>query len=554
MALQTMYPGMPNSPQTELAADISSSDTTIPVLNAAALPPAPNLAVIGSDEMAETVLYTGIDGNNLTGVTRGFQGTARNWSAGAKVARNFTAYDYDALRQNVEELDASKAPVTHGSAHTEFGADPIPLATPTEGGLMSAADKANLDGINNKLSGFINVKEFGAVGDGVTDDSSAVSAAYSELAANGGGYLYKEPGKNYKTTGQIGEDNNVEPLLLRSHTSAGLTIQQGTKNAPLNYDKNPLLWVQKFTQHDTEGDRFSHNVGGGFFEVYAKGSRVPGTQNVENTWISLLANTVLDSANMGTPTAQDWDAEGGVIGIAGFAQAKGYNRGIITALWGYAVSPELDDTTFDNLPAGEGFTTVGLEINIGIRHKDPGMKTIVSGHGTSVGAYIFNYRNTGSGVRDWTFGIAFNGSPDDGNYSGTDINLWNGFHTGILLDKIKDNGILFGRYFKNGSYGIRFPDSFVGDNEPLYGIYMGNTKLNLGKYTGTTFNERDMWVYDGAAPNDKSNIKYRRGGIGESMFGSRGITTSTTFLQSHRMRIRVDGKEYYIPLEYIADV
>ena len=100
-----MYPGQPNSPQTELAADITADDTTIPLLNAAALPPAPNLAVIGTDETAETVLYTGVEGNNLTGVTRGFQGVARSWSAGAKVARNFTAYDYDALRQNVEEMD-----------------------------------------------------------------------------------------------------------------------------------------------------------------------------------------------------------------------------------------------------------------------------------------------------------------------------------------------------------------------------------------------------------------------------------------------------------------
>lgn len=36
-------------------------------------------------------------------------------------------------------------PGPHGSAHTEFDADPIPLATTTEGGLMSASDKAKLD-------------------------------------------------------------------------------------------------------------------------------------------------------------------------------------------------------------------------------------------------------------------------------------------------------------------------------------------------------------------------------------------------------------------------
>ena len=109
--MQTMYPGMPNSPQTELAADITADDTTIPLVDASKLPPAPNLAVIGSDEMAETVLYTGIDGNNLTGVTRGFQGVAKAWNAGTKVARNFTAYDWDSARQNVEELAGDIADV-----------------------------------------------------------------------------------------------------------------------------------------------------------------------------------------------------------------------------------------------------------------------------------------------------------------------------------------------------------------------------------------------------------------------------------------------------------
>ncbi|BFH16492.1 hypothetical protein J6TS7_55210 [Paenibacillus dendritiformis] len=36
-------------------------------------------------------------------------------------------------------------PGDHGSSHTEHGADPIPNATQTEGGLMSAADKAEFD-------------------------------------------------------------------------------------------------------------------------------------------------------------------------------------------------------------------------------------------------------------------------------------------------------------------------------------------------------------------------------------------------------------------------
>ena len=115
--MQPMYPGMVNSPQTELASAITDTDTTIPLLDASVLPDPPNICTIGTGEDAETVLYTGISGNDLTGVTRGFQGAAKAWSAGVKVARNFTAYDYDALRQNVAD-HASATTGVHGATST----------------------------------------------------------------------------------------------------------------------------------------------------------------------------------------------------------------------------------------------------------------------------------------------------------------------------------------------------------------------------------------------------------------------------------------------------
>jgi hypothetical protein len=59
------------------------------------------------------------------------------------------------------------------------------------------------------------------------------------------------------------------------------------------------------------------------------------------------------------------------------------------------------------------------------------------GNGSSVGVLASNYRTPGAGVLDWTFGIALSGTPNDGNYSSTNLANWNGFHTGILLDKIK---------------------------------------------------------------------------------------------------------------------
>lgn len=100
-----MYPGQANSPQTEIVSAIDSTQTTITVLNGNALPNAPNLATIGSGEDAETILYASKSGNVLSDVVRGFQGTVKSWQSGARVARNFTAYDYDTLRENIEDLD-----------------------------------------------------------------------------------------------------------------------------------------------------------------------------------------------------------------------------------------------------------------------------------------------------------------------------------------------------------------------------------------------------------------------------------------------------------------
>lgn len=105
MAQQPMYPAIANSPGTELSAALTAVTTTVAVTDASKLPPAPNVLTIGTDESAETVLYTGKTGNNLTGCTRGFDGTAAKvWVSGSKVARYFTAYDHNTFRANILDL------------------------------------------------------------------------------------------------------------------------------------------------------------------------------------------------------------------------------------------------------------------------------------------------------------------------------------------------------------------------------------------------------------------------------------------------------------------
>lgn len=99
-----MYKAVVNSIRTELAQDIDAIQTTISVLNASALQDT-KLAVIGSGEIAETIRYESIVDNELIGCERGFQGVAKPWDLGTKVARNFTAYDHDTTVENINKLN-----------------------------------------------------------------------------------------------------------------------------------------------------------------------------------------------------------------------------------------------------------------------------------------------------------------------------------------------------------------------------------------------------------------------------------------------------------------
>lgn len=105
MVQQIMYPAISNSPGTELSAALTAAVTTVGLLDASKVPAAPNLLTIGTDEGAETVLYTGKSGNNLIGCIRGFDGTtAKAWVIGSKVARYYTAADHNAFKANIEDL------------------------------------------------------------------------------------------------------------------------------------------------------------------------------------------------------------------------------------------------------------------------------------------------------------------------------------------------------------------------------------------------------------------------------------------------------------------
>ncbi|MGG1637230.1 hypothetical protein [Paenibacillus sp. NRS-1760] len=187
--LLPMYPGVANSYQTELSAAINASVTTIPLQSVAVsiLPDAPNIAVIGVDETAETILYTGKTGNSLTGVTRGYNGTtARSWPTGAKVARMFTAADWDAARQNIDTLNAMQSEAASIPETIKRGSNVINTSQASGANIsINGRTLVNLLGRDGNFENDTN-------GDGVADGWAKV----------GVGIFTLEPTSNYGTKSQ----------------------------------------------------------------------------------------------------------------------------------------------------------------------------------------------------------------------------------------------------------------------------------------------------------------------------------------------------------------
>lgn len=115
--MNQLYPGIPFSPQATLAANVGAADTIIKVSDVNAFPPAPNLATIGTDENGETFLYTAKTADSLSGCQRGVEGTAKAWTAGELIGRNFTAKDHADLI--AAALAAAKTAEAQGVTFTD---------------------------------------------------------------------------------------------------------------------------------------------------------------------------------------------------------------------------------------------------------------------------------------------------------------------------------------------------------------------------------------------------------------------------------------------------
>lgn len=190
--LKTMYPAQANTPETTLAGSLTTTGTSVTVLDGSVLPDAPNYLTIGADSAtAETVLMTAKDGNDLT-ITRGQNGTAaRAWGKGDIIGRYFTAADHDALRENIETLNTEKPDRVASPVDGNFVAFDGTTGAQKDSG-KKAADFAAANhthaGKADKVSGATSGNFAGLDGNGNLTDSGKKPGDFAAASHSHAGY------------------------------------------------------------------------------------------------------------------------------------------------------------------------------------------------------------------------------------------------------------------------------------------------------------------------------------------------------------------------------
>ena len=190
--LVTMYPAQANTPETTLAGSLTTTGTSVTVLDGSVLPEAPNYLTIGADSAtAETVLMTAKDGNDLT-ITRGQNGTAaRAWGKGDIIGRYFTAADHDALRENIETLNTEKPDRVASPVNGNFVAFDGTTGAQKDSGKKAAdfaAANHTHDGKADKVQGATAGNLAGLDGNGNLTDSGKKASDFAAATHSHTGY------------------------------------------------------------------------------------------------------------------------------------------------------------------------------------------------------------------------------------------------------------------------------------------------------------------------------------------------------------------------------
>jgi hypothetical protein len=192
---------------------------------------------------------------------------------------------------------------------------------------VTSTESTTARSLANRFADVVNVKDFGAVGDGVTDDTAAATAAFN--AANGNPVYFVDGDFNLGTSGYAlnsgdgaisftdGKQKNVW-LHTRKLTGTQATGQ----GSLIGFSPSAYMWD---TLEDCDcsdffvGSRFRHRFLGGtttrggrmaLFSSFTK-SGTTASDNTNRNYVSSGAFITIDSDDGGTSTLSNTDAKGG---------------------------------------------------------------------------------------------------------------------------------------------------------------------------------------------------------------------------------------------------
>lgn len=497
--MQPMYPGIANSPSTTLTQAIDATQTTLEVADGTKLPDAPNLATINpTQENAETILYTGKIGNTLTGVTRGFQGTAQTWPAGTKVARRFTEYDYEALRQNVEEVNTAQ--VTHESdtiRHTTQAEKDAWNAKETPEGAQAKADTAEASAK--------------AYADATFETKADAASHKAEIA----------------TSTQLGHIKVGQNLAIDSDGTLHAQASGGKKVARFVIGTSTAGWTENDVDYLCDGVDDQEEINQAIQDLPADGGEIiilDGTYNI-GARIDVNKNNVTIRGNGdATILKRMWNssfAEGVItLNIASNCKIENLqidgNKSVYTSLSNYGIFLYFSNhntvtdnvcnnnrrgisliSSGDNIITGNTCDNNGFGIYLDISSNNTITGNTCNNNDSTSGIYLIDSNDntiTGNTCNNNDTGITL-ASSNNNTVTG---NTFNSNYNGIYLYS-SNNSIITGNTCNNNSDGIFLTESC--DNNTITGNTCNNNNYGIALYasnnntiTGNTCNNNSEGI------------------------------------------------------------
>lgn len=157
----------------------------------------------------------------------------------------------------------SESPITTDNylrAHASYIAlTNAALGSGTVAGFTQSGTGAATRTFQNKVREFLSVKDFGATGDGVTNDRAACQAAIDAVIAAGGGIVYFPPG-NYLIQSTASSDTTNNGLLIplgdinAFPMNEGVTLSGDYGASFLLAGSNSMMLIRSARQHTTIKD------------------------------------------------------------------------------------------------------------------------------------------------------------------------------------------------------------------------------------------------------------------------------------------------------------